>query len=268
MFDRFYSYDFFERCEEVGRDDILKFKTELWPPEDARVKLEEMILDAPDEEMKEKAQVDFKQALKELELLFYPERNIAFVDSLISVNAMDSIGKYISNFQFSKLSRGELRELISISEKYKDHIAGVYRVNFYNLLGLAYLYLDESEKALECFEKALGACKGYELSQAVIRMNIAWILAENGLYDEVAEIFSSIEPYFTSDYRRFEYLDAKANAYSKFNPVLALKCYEEADSLLNLDPTLGLKPMEPLILGKSMVRHFRKRNKTGRPRPV
>lgn len=248
---------FIDRCKAGNRWDILSYIANVW--EDADIL--EIKDDVPAEDDSElsvspgaiKNETD--SILKDLYLSAVDaDGNLAVIDSLISCNQPDSIGKYVRNFQLISHRRGELRRLIDISKKYENFIPEGLRLNFYNTWGISHAYLDEQEEAIEIYNQALR----YAVSpaqEAILNMNIAMSLCDLGDPHGAMALLKKYEQVFDENGNRFHFLDALGYMMSHVDREEARKIYEEADIVLDLT-----RAISPIIFDYSAplyrTRHF------------
>lgn len=244
---------FYHRCKKAGREDILDMIKEVWNLTEDNFGYNEkngfyeyISLPLPEEFDK----VSLDKIIEDIGLITYnSDGNIAKIDSLIAINQIDSIGKYIHNYQFIKYRRGEIRDLIEFSKNIEDLVPADNKPLFYDYWGMAHLSLREFVTASEKFKKAIENKKNLDgYSGAVI--NYATTLAELGRYDEAIEILETQRDKWKSVLEQFQWWDALGYAYSLFDVAKAKECYDRADMLLKTEsPFIG-------FYSSQVTRHF------------
>lgn len=226
---------FYNNCKKSGREDVLQLVKSLWNLSDANftynktsglfkfIDLEPPITDF--------SEVN-KKLLKEFELKIYEaDGNIAVIDSLISINQLDSVGKYMYNYQFINLARGNLRDIIEKSETYEKYIPDQWLSNFYGYWGVAHQSLGNFEEAKSLFSKSFDHKQNKENFSGSV-LNYATILAEEGKVEEAILLITTQEDKAKTIEELFDYWDTLGYIYSFSSPEKALIYYEKADSVL------------------------------------
>lgn len=236
--------NFFDKCDKANRKDILEWAGKIWNLEEEvsdvlnkKNETDYSFLKAPKgfkdkSHSSETPEQDYQRALHELSLQIYdPDGNITVIDSLISINRSDSIGRYVDNYQNLKYQRGENREVIEISKNYEAFVPEEWKSHFYNYWGMAHLALGENMDAADKFRKAIHHRKNPDTFSGAV-LNYGTALAEGGKYEEALNIFKTQENKISNLIQNINYWDGLGYIYSFFNRGKALECYKKADKLI------------------------------------
>lgn len=235
FFDSPIEYNFIDKCIAGNRTDILKCIEDIWEIQgingdenNETTEYETKDSSAPDSLKLETDRIkqDFYYTIIDA------YGNLDVIDSLININQLDSIGKYMNNFQNITFQRGELRALIENSKKYENFIPIPWRVNFYDMWGVAHSYLGEHEDAIGMYNKALEYVDN-DVAEAIINMNMALSICESGDIDSAISKINKYKDTLNHNGNGFQYLDALAYIVGHIDKEKAAKLYEEADILLD-----------------------------------
>lgn len=230
---------FYHHCKMSGREDVLDVVKNLWGFNDDCINTNNSQkiyrYENPDATI-----FDFDgstlKGLKELSLsISDAEGNIQVIDSLISINQADSIGKYVDNYQNLKYQRGENRDILKMSVVYEECIPETWKPRFYNYWGLALLALGEYKDAEIQFSKAIQHKTNRETFSGAV-LNYAMAIAESGNYNEALKIYESQKEKVSNLSDSISFLEGLGYIYSLFNPEEALKYYTKIDSIVEKTP--------------------------------
>lgn len=255
---------FIEKCKGANKTDILNCIADVWEIADINAEEEDInvyFYDDPEEQaLHDAAEKEMERMINDLSYqIMDAYGNLDMIDSLIRSNQLDSIGKYMYNFQNLTFHHGELRALIENSKKYEEYVPLPYRMNFYDLWGVAHAWLGEYKEAIGLFNKALEYVND-DVNEAVINMNIALALCESGDIENAISKLKRQEETLSQNDSRFHYLDALAYMVSHVDKEEARKYYEEADRVLEQsmnDPNFRFKYGFDMSLTRHFVREAR-----------
>lgn len=262
VFDSPIEINFIDMCIAHNRTDILNRIGEIWeipningPENHEAIEYDPEDPSSPDYLKRENERInkEFSYAIIDA------YGNLDVIDSLIINNQLDSIGKYMNNFQNLTFNRGELRDLIDYSKKYEDFIPLPCRMGFYDIWGIAHSYLGEHEEAIGIYNKALEYADNIA-DEAIINMNIALSICELGDLELAISKIKNYENALNQSGNGFQYLDALAYIVGHGDKEGATKLYEEADIFLeqNIDnKDIVFRYGAPPFLTRHFVREAR-----------
>lgn len=236
--------NFFELCKNANREDVLDYARLLWELDEdilenihKNTEIDYSLLKAPkgfedDTSSVDSIELDNMRKLRELTLQIYDaDGNIEEIDSLILIGELDSIGKYMDNYQNIKLARGKNRDIIEKSEKYERYIPVKWQPRFYGFWGIAHLGLGEYEEAIQKFAKSFDDKEKKDTFSGSV-LNYATALGQSGDLETAIELFRTQEGKPQTIKDSFAFWDGLGFLYSFKDKEKSLEYYEKADSVL------------------------------------